>query len=68
MSRILASTYESNLCLREISHGAKITECNKSIKAFTESQLTDHQVIDAGVELYKCFTYMKAFKEKNQTL
>lgn len=53
---ILVSTYESNICLREISHRAKITECKISIKAFTESQLTDHQVIDTGVELYKRFT------------
>lgn len=52
-------------CFREII-GKK--QCDKSINAFTKSQLTAHQVIVIGVKLCKCFMCMNAFKRKKPNI
>lgn len=46
----------------------KTQRLQQEYKAFTNSQLMEHQVIDIGVKIYACFIGMRAFKTKTRSL
>lgn len=44
----------------------KTQRLQQEYKAFTNSHLTEHQVIHIGVKIYACFIGMRAFKKKHE--